>query len=307
MKVVVLGAGGVGGYFGGRLAVAGHEVAMVARGAHLAAMREHGLRVTSVHGDFQVRVPVADDPGAFRPCDVVLFGVKSFDTETAAARLGPVLGPETAVVSFQNGVDNEGQIAAVVGAEHVVGGAAFIFSVITEPGVVAHTGGPARIVFGELDNRRTPRVEQLLAACVGAGIDATIASDIGAVLWTKFAFICATAGMTAAVRLPLGEIRDTPPAWAMFRQIFAEVVELARLEGVPLGDDVVDRQLQFAADLPPGSFSSLYHDLTTGHRMELDALHGSVVHRAERFGLSVPACTAVHAILTPWAQRNARG
>ena len=234
MKVVVIGAGGVGGYFGGRLATAGHEVSMVARGPHLAALSEQGLRVRSVKGDFSFDVPVAEDASVFGPCDVVLFCVKAFDTESAAGGLAPVIGPDTAVVSLQNGVDNEDQLAAALGAEHVVGGAALIFSTITEPGVVTHTGGPARIVFGERDNRRSDRVERLLAACREAGIGADIAPDIGAVLWTKFAFICATAGMTASVRLALGDIRETPPAWAMFRDIITEVVQLARLEGVAL-------------------------------------------------------------------------
>ena len=304
MKVLVLGAGGVGGYFGGRLAVAGHDVAMVARGPHLAALQEHGLRLRSVSGDVDVRLPVAEDPAVFGPVDVVLFCVKAYDTASAAAGLTSVLGPETAVVSLQNGVDNEDLIATVVGPGHVVGGAAFIFSTITEPGVVTHTSGPARIVFGERDDRRTERVEQLLAACLDAGIDADIAPDISAVLWTKFAFICATAGMTASVRLPLGEVRDSPPAWAMFRQIVTEVVDLARLEGVALRDGVVEQQVGFAAALPAESYSSLHHDLMTGRRMELDALHGSVVRRAERYGLPVPACAAIEAILSPWARRN---
>ena len=307
MKVVVIGAGGVGGYFGGRLATAGHEVSMVARGPHLAALSEQGLRVRSVKGDFSFDVPVAEDASVFGPCDVVLFCVKAFDTESAAGGLAPVMGPDTAVVSLQNGVDNEDQLAAALGAEHVVGGAAFIFSTITEPGVVTHTGGPARIVFGERDNRRSDRVERLLAACREAGIGADIAPDIGAVLWTKFAFICATAGMTASVRLALGDIRETPPAWAMFRDIITEVVQLAGLEGVALAEDVVEQQIHFATGLAADSYSSLYHDLTTGRRMELDALHGSVVRRAERLGLDVPACRAVHAILAPWARRNAAG
>jgi 2-dehydropantoate 2-reductase len=305
MKVVVIGAGGVGGYFGGRLAAAGHEVALVARGPHLAALQAHGLRVRSVHGDFAVPVHASDDPAAFGPSDVVLFCVKAYDTEAAAGRLAPVLGRETAVVSLQNGVDNEDQLATIVGADHVVGGAAFIFSTIAEPGVIAHTGGPARIVFGERDNHRSDRVENLLAACLEAGIDADVARDINAVLWTKFAFICAAAGMTSSVRLPLGDIRESPAAWAMFRDIVAEVVALARLEGVDLGDDVIDQQVGFAAGLPTDSYSSLHHDLTSGRRMELEALHGSVVRRADRLGLAVPASRAVLAVLEPWARRNA--
>jgi 2-dehydropantoate 2-reductase len=305
MRVVVVGAGGVGGYFGGRLATAGHEVAMVARGPHLAALQAHGLRVRSVKGDFAVPVDASDDASTFGPSDAVLFCVKAYDTEAAARRLAPVLGPDTAVVSLQNGVDNEDLIGAVVGADHVVGGAAFIFSAIAEPGVIAHTGGPARIVFGERDNRRSDRVESLLTACHEAGIDADVARDINAVLWTKFAFICAAAGMTSSVRLPLGDIRQSPAAWVMFRDIVAEVVALARLEGVELGNDVVDQQVGFASGLPADSYSSLHHDLTFGRRMELEALHGSVVRRADRVGLAVPACRAVLAVLEPWARRNA--
>jgi 2-dehydropantoate 2-reductase len=304
VKVVVIGAGGVGGYVGGRLAVAGHEVGLVDRGAHLAALRDHGLQLNSVKGDVHVDVPAAEDPAVFGPCDVVLVCVKAFDTEAAARRLGSVMRADTAVVSLQNGVDNEDQLAAALGAEHVVGGAAFIFSTISEPGVVTHTGGPARFVVGERDNRRSERVDALVAACVDAGMDAAVAPDINVVLWSKFAFICATAGMTASVRLPLGDIRESPPAWAMFRQIVGEVVELGRREGVPLGDEVVDQQVSFAAGLAPDSYSSLHHDLTTGRRMELDALHGSVVRRADRLGLPVPANRAVLAVLAPWARRN---
>jgi 2-dehydropantoate 2-reductase len=304
VKITVFGAGGVGGYFGGRLAAAGHEVAMVARGPHLAAIRERGLRIRSVKGDVTAAVPASDDPGDFGPCDVVLFCVKSYDTEAAASRLGPLLGENTAVVSLQNGIDNEEKIAAVVAPAHVVGGAAFIFSTIAEPGTVAHTGGPARLLFGEMNGARTSRVQELRAACRRAGIDADIPPDIRAVLWTKFAFICATAGMTAAVRLPLGDIRGCPDSWSMFRRIVAEVAALARAEGVPLGEDVVEQQVSFAAGLPPDSHSSLHHDLVTGRRMELEALHGTVVGRATKLDVPVPACEAVYAILQPWAVRN---
>jgi 2-dehydropantoate 2-reductase len=304
MKIAVVGAGGVGGYFGGRLAMAGNEVAIVARGPHLTAIRERGLRVRSANGDFIAAVPASDDPAEFGPCEVVLFCVKSYDTEAAASRLGPLLGEDTAVISLQNGVDNEEKIAATVGVGRVVGGAAFIFSSVVEPGVIAHTGGPARVVFGELNGARTTRVERLLVASHRAGIDADIPADIRVVLWTKFAFICATAGMTAGVRLPLGEIRDCPESWAVFRHIVAEVAALARAEGVSLGEDVVEEQIGFAAGLPPDSYSSLHHDLVTGRRMELEALHGTVVHRAAQFGVSAPASEAIYAILRPWALRN---
>jgi 2-dehydropantoate 2-reductase len=307
MRIAVVGAGGVGGYFGGMLARAGHEVALVARGRHLEAIRERGLRVREPGGEFTVTVPAAADPAELGQSDVVLFCVKSYDTEPAAARLGPLIGPDTAVVSLQNGVDNEDTLAAAVGAAHVVGGAAFIFSSIAEPGTVVRAGGPARLAFGELSGDRTPRVERLLAACRGAGIDAAVPPDIRVVLWTKFAFICATAGMTASVRLPLGEIRACPDSWQMFERILSEVAALARAERVTLDEDVVAQQLGFAGQLPPGSYSSLHHDLVSGRRMELETLHGTVVRRAARHDLAVPANQAVYAILRPWALRNESG
>ena len=304
MKIGVIGAGGVGGYFGARLAQTGNEVGLVARGDHLRAIREHGLRIRSVLGDATVAVVASDDPSDIGPCDVVLFCVKSFDTAAAAALLPALLGNGGAVLSLQNGVDNEEILAEVLGADRVIGGAAYIFSSVVEPGVIEHTGGPARLVFGELDRQPSQRAERLLQACHDSGIEAEIASDIRVVLWTKFAFICATAGMTAATRVPLGDIRSTPESWDMFARVIDEVVELARREGVPLGSDVSAQLIGFAAGLEPHSYSSLHHDLVTGHRMELEALHGTVVARARRLDLAVPSCEAINAILQPWAQRS---
>jgi 2-dehydropantoate 2-reductase len=304
MKIAVIGAGGVGGYFGGRLALSGNDVTLIARGHHLDAIRERGLRVRSFHGDFTVPVAATDAPDQVGPCDAVLFCVKSYDTETAAAQLHPLLDEQTAVISLQNGIDNEEKIAALIGANHVVGGAAFIFSSIVEPGVVVHTGGPAKIVFGELDGVRSPRVERLLMVCREAGIDADIPADIRVVLWTKFAFICATAGLTSAVRLPLGDIRTCPESWELFRRILAEVIALARAEGVPLGEHVIDQQLAFAERLEPGSYSSLHHDLITGKRMELEALHGTVVRRAAECEISTPVSEVIYGMLRPWARKN---
>lgn len=305
MRFGVIGAGGVGGYFGARLANAGHQVGMVARGRHLAALREDGLRVQSILGDTTADVVATADPAELGVCDVVLVCVKAYDTEPVARLLHPLLGDTTTVISLQNGIDNEERLAAVIGPEHVVGGAAYIFSSITEPGVVAHTGGPARLVFGEMDGSRSGRVERLLAACRDAGIEAEVPPDMRVVLWTKFAFICATAGMTAAVRLPMGDIRDCDESWSMFGRIVAEVVELARAEEVPVAADAVEQVLRLCERVDAGAFSSLHHDLVAGHRMELEALHGTVVSRARSAGVAVPACEAVRAILSPWAARTA--
>lgn len=234
MKIAVYGAGGVGGYFGGRLAQAGADVHLLARGEHLDALRERGLRVESVHGDFECDLPATDDPADIGPCDCVLFCVKSYDTDAAARRLGPLLVEDTGVISLQNGVDNERRLAAEIGSGHVLGGVAYIFSTIDEPGVVTHTGGPARIVFGELDGVRSDRVERLLELCERApGMDADLSVDVRSALWEKAALICTQAGMTAAVRLPLGAIRSTPESWATYRRIIEEVCVVAAGEALP--------------------------------------------------------------------------
>jgi 2-dehydropantoate 2-reductase len=304
VKVAVYGSGGVGGYFGGRLALAGADVHLIARGAHLEALRARGLRVSSTKGDFHVELPASDDPTDIGPCDYVLFSVKSFDTDAAAGRLGPLIRERTAVLSFQNGIDNEAKIARAVGPGHVMGGAAYIFSRIAEPGVVAHTGGPARIVFGEMDGVRSERAQEFLDACRKADIDAELADDMVQVLWDKFAFICAQAGMTAAVRLPIGEVRAVEESWAAFRRIVEEVRALAAAEGVELPGDTADRHARFAEGLEPTGYSSLYDDLSNGRRMELEALHGTIVQSARQHDIPVPVSETVYAILRPWAVRN---
>jgi 2-dehydropantoate 2-reductase len=308
MRIAVIGAGGLGGTFGARLARAGEEVHFVARGPHLEAMRSSGLRVESILGDVALapdEVHATDDPGRIGPVDIVLFTVKSYDTDVAAAALAPLIGPQTAVISLQNGIDNEERIAAVIGAEHVVGGVAWIFAGIAAPGVVRHTGGPARIAFGEPDGRRSGRLEAFLAACRRAEIPAEIPADIRVALWTKYAFICAQAGVTAATRQPIGVIRGTPPTWAMFRAVIEEVVGVGRAEGVPLADGIVETQLAAAAALDPALRSSLHDDLVAGRRLELEALLGELVRRAARVGLDAPTSAFLYAILLP--QANPRG
>lgn len=306
MRFAVFGAGGVGGYLGARLADAGHEVHLVARGEHLAALRSRGLRVESVLGDTTVDLPATDDPADIGPCDYVLFCVKAHDTRDAAADLSPLLGEETAVVSFQNGVDNERWLADAIGEEYVVGGVAYVFSTIAEPGVIEHTGGPARFIVGELDGRRTDRIDALdRALSESEGVDAVLADEIRVELWRKFTFICAQAGMTATTRLPVGEIRETDASWGMYRRIMEEVAAVARAEGVDLSESTVDEWLDFARDLDPTMYSSLHYDLTHDKRMELDALHGSVIRHANDVDVDAPMNEAVDAILRPWADRTA--
>ena len=270
MKIGVVGAGGVGGYYGARLASAGAEVGLIARGDHLAAIREHGLRVRADDADFVVHVAASDDPAKIGPCDAVIFSVKSYDTDQAAALLGPLLKPETGVLSLQNGVDNEEKIAARIGPERVLGGVSFILAHIAEPGVVEQVGSVHRVIFGELDGSRTERIERLLAEFRKAEIDSDIAGDIRVVLWDKFAFLCALAGLTAVTRLPIDKLLAVPETRKLFREVVREVSLVASAEGVELAGDIVDQKTAFAESLGPDSYSSLHHDLVTGRRLLLE-------------------------------------
>jgi 2-dehydropantoate 2-reductase len=301
VRIAVVGAGGVGCYFGGRLARAGGDIHLLARGRHLRAIRDNGLRISGARGEFAVALPATDDPADIGPSNIVLFCVKSYDTEAAVELLPPLLHATTAVVSLQNGIDNDEKIAARVGPEHVMGGAAFIFASVVEPGVVHDAGGPGSLVFGELDGSTSARGEALLAMCEKAGIPAELVTDIRVRLWDKFAFICAQAGMTACTHLPIGEVRAIPETWAMFRKIVDEVVALGAAEGVGLPSETGPKIARFAQALPAGGFSSLYHDLVGGRPLELEALHGFVVQRSRAHGLAAPMSEAVYALLKPHA------
>jgi 2-dehydropantoate 2-reductase len=303
MKVAVYGAGAVGGYFGARLAQAGADVHLIARGAHLEALRSRGLRIESPMGTFTGRLPATDDPATIGPCDYVLVCVKTYDLPVAATRTKTLLQPDTAVVSIQNGVDAEQLLAEVLGSDHVVGGAAFILASVTEPGIVVHTGGPARLVFGELDGRSTPRARRLLETFTSANVNVELSSDIATVLWNKFAYICAHAGVTALSRLPIGTLREVPESWETFRRLSAEVCAVAAAENVPLPPDAPARHQALAKSLEPDSRSSLHYDLTHGKPLELEALHGTVVRKARAHGVPVPVTETVYAMLKPWDRK----
>lgn len=295
-----MGTGGIGGYFGGRLARAGEATTFIARGEHLRAIQARGLTVKSIHGDFAVRAPATDDPATVGPVDLVLFCVKSYDTESAAQAIHPLLGPETSVLTLQNGVDNEERLGRLLGAERILGGAAFIQSVIEAPGVIAHTA-VGRIVFGELDGSETPRARRVLERFAAAGIPAELSPSIRKVLWEKYLFIVALAGMTALGRRPAGEIRACPESRQMYRAILEELAALAKGSGVGLDADVVDRIMAETDRLPAGMHSSLHYDLTHGKRLELEALHGHAVRLGERLVIPTPMTFAVYAALRPQA------
>jgi 2-dehydropantoate 2-reductase len=307
MRVLVVGAGGVGGYFGARLVRAGTDVTFLARGAHLEAMRERGLRIRSaVDGEWTVKVDAVSDADGRPPADAVLFCVKSFDTEAAAASIRPALGPDTAVVSLQNGVDNEETLEGVLGAGHAVGGVAYVFASIEAPGVIAHRLG-GRVVVGELDGRVSPRLQRLRDALAGAGVPAEVVPDIRRVLWEKYLMITAQAGMTAITRAPIGVVRTVPETWRMYRLIAEELAALARAEGVRLDASVVDAVVKAAEGLAPEALSSMYHDLAQGRRLELEALHGRALRSGQRLGVPMPTVFAVYAALKPHADGRAAG
>jgi 2-dehydropantoate 2-reductase len=299
MRLVIVGAGGTGGYFGAKLARAGEDVTFVARGAHLTAIRDRGLRIRSaVEGDWSVDVRAVESLAGQPPADLVLFCVKSFDTESAAELLRPVMGPATGVLSIQNGVDNEDRIAALLGAGRVLGGIAYVFSNIEAPGVIAHHQ-LGRIVFGEMDGSASSRASAFAQACVRAAIPAEISPNIRKTLWEKYLSITPVAGATSLTRLPVKFIRETGETRRFWEMQVDELLALAAREGAGLDADMKDRCERFLESLAPGNYSSLYMDLMQGKRLELDTFHGHAVKLGRRHGIPTPACFAVYAALKP--------
>jgi 2-dehydropantoate 2-reductase len=303
MKIAVLGVGGVGGYLGSRLAAAGGDVRLIARGAHLEAIRRDGLTIEGPGGPESLRLPATADPAEIGPVDHVLFCVKSYDTVAAAERLAPLIGEGTAVLSLQNGVDNEAKIAAVVGADHVLGGAAYIFAELAAPGVIR--SGPARIVVGELDpGPPSERVSRLVELVRAGGVGAEAAADVRVAKWEKYVLLVAFASVSAATQLPLGDIRRAPAAVEMLRAGMVEAWSVGRALGIPLADDLVDRQFERVMAQADDEGTSLRHDLLDGHRMEVEALQGTLSRLGRETGVPTPWTDAAYAILQPWAIRN---
>jgi 2-dehydropantoate 2-reductase len=306
VKVAVFGAGAVGGYLGACLAKGGADVTLIARGAHLEAMRENGLTLVTPEGERStVAVHATDDPAKIGPVDVVLFLVKSYDTESAAHRLGPLIGEGTAVLSLQNGIDNEERIAAVIGKDRVIGGSVYILAAIESPGVVR--SGRARIVVGELEpGPPTERVLRFVEAAKAGGIDAHASADVRTTKWEKYVLLVAFSAVTAATQLTIGDIRGSEAASAMMRSIMVEAWSVGRALGIPLADDLVDRQHALVLRQRDDEATSLRYDLITGHRMELEALQGTLRRLGGETGIPTPWTDAAYAILQPWAIRNER-
>jgi len=301
MQIAVIGAGGIGGYYGTLLLLAHHDIAFVARGSHLAAIRESGLRVESVVAEpVTVRARATEHPEEIGPVDLVLFTVKSYDTQAAAAMLSPLLHQDTGVLTLQNGVDNVDFLASATGREHVLGGLCEIFAALVAPGLIRHTGGPRRIVFGELDGRLSPRAMGTLQAIRDTGVPVELSSQILVDMWEKYLFIGAQGGMTALTRLPLGVIRSTPETFEMYLEVAEEIAAVGRAHGIPIPQEQRERVARFAESLGPNSYSSLYHDIVGGKRTELEALLGNAVRLGKRYGIPTPGCRAIYAALRPY-------
>jgi 2-dehydropantoate 2-reductase len=301
MRIGVMGAGGVGGYFGARLAAAGHDVAFVARGRHLAAMRERGLAVKSANGDVHIARPkIAEAPATLGLADVVLFAVKLWDTETAAAAVRPLIAHGGIIVPFQNGVESIERIGAIVGREHVMGGVAYIAATIGEPGVIQHTGTMARLRFGPVTPAQQAPAEAFLAACKGAGIEAELSADIRVALWEKFVFLAAFSGLTSVARQPIGALRGDPDLRAALEAAMREAWAVGRAKGVGLTDDFVAQQMRFADGLPAEMKSSMLNDLAAGNRLEAPWLCGAVARMAAEVGIPAPVNATLFAALKPY-------
>ena len=301
MRIAVVGAGAVGAYFGGRLAAAGHQVHLLARGEHLRALRERGLQIKSPLGDLLgLPVPATDDPHGVGPVDVVLVTTKAYDLAEAVNTAQLLVDDDTAVIGLQNGIFAEEVLSDALGAERVLGGVAFIEAVLTEPGVVDHRSPFARLVFGERDGSSSPRALDFLRACEEAGIEARLSDDIRRDLWEKWIFICAFSGTTALCRRPIGAVLADDDLLLVYRRLLEEMVALARAEGVEVGEDAVEDRLSFSRnELHPEMRSSLQGDLERGRPLEVDALNGHAVRLGRRSGVPMPTNEVVYAALKP--------
>jgi 2-dehydropantoate 2-reductase len=301
MKIAIMAAGAVGGYFGARLAGAGHEVHFLARGKHLEAIRAGGLRVKSDFGDMHLTsVSVSDDPSQVGPVDVILFAVKLWDTAAAARACKPMLGEDTAVISLQNGVESTGIIAEELGPEHALGGSAYISASIAEPGVIHHFGSFAKLVFGEGDNRKSERVLAFLGAGEESGIEAEIPDDMQVAVWLKFITLASMSGVTTTTRRPIGEILADPDMAKIYRDTMTEIAEVGRARGVNLPSDAVDQRMSHAASLPAAMTASTLKDLEAGGRLETPWLTGAVVRLGRESNVPVPVNETLNAVLKPY-------
>ena len=301
MRIAVVGAGGVGGGFGAALAKAGADVTFIARGAHLAAMKSKGLRIEGGRGETHlVPTQATDDPASVGPVDYVLFCVKLWDVESAGQHIKPLVGPNTAVIPLQNGIDAPERLIPILGAPAVMGGVAQISASIVAPGVVRQVGTFMCLLFGELDGSPSKRGEALFAMCKKAGFDATLSDQIVTELWLKFILLATNASVVAVARQPIGKLRDDPDMKPQFIAAYNEVIAVGKARGVTLPTDALDRMLAFNAGAPPTMKPSMALDLERGNRIELPWLGGKVVELGRQLGVPTPTHSFMYAALKPY-------
>ncbi|HEX6271328.1 MAG TPA: ketopantoate reductase family protein [Anaerolineales bacterium] len=300
MKILIMGTGGVGGYYGGLLAQQGNDVTFIARGAHLYAIRHEGLKVKSIHGDFTISPANAtDDPAKVGPVDLILFSVKTYHTDEAAEAIRPAIGPRTAVISLQNGVDAAERIGKVVGMDHMLGGATWLSSAVEAPGVIKQVSQFRRIVFGELDGTRSERIQSIYELLKKAGITVEISEDILKILWTKFVFIAAVSSVGSLTRLAMGDYRSIPETRSLLSGIMYEVESLARAQDVRLDPDVVQKSLEFTDNAATHMRPSMQLDVEAGRRTELESMVGVIGRKGRELGVPTPVADFVYASILP--------
>jgi 2-dehydropantoate 2-reductase len=301
MRIAVVGAGGVGGGFGAALAKAGADVSFIARGAHLAAMQNQGLKVQGGRGETHLAPTRAtDNPAEIGKVDVVLFCVKLWDVESAGAHIKPLIGPDTAVIPLQNGIDAAERLVPILGESAVMGGVAQISASIVGPGVILQVGSFMRMIFGELDGKRSQRGEDFLALCLKAGFDATLSEQILTELWMKFILLASNAGIMALARQPVGKLRDDPDLRPIFVAAWQEAIDVGRARGIALPADAVERIAEFTKHFPPAMKASMALDLERGNRLELPWLGGKVVELGRKLGVPTPTHSMMYAMLKPY-------
>ncbi len=305
MRFAIFGTGGVGGYFGGRLAQGGHDVTFIARGKHLATIKKNGLRVESILGDFTVKPAQAtDNPGQIGRVDTILVAVKAWDVPLAAEAMKPMVEEEAFVIPLENGVDAPGQLSSVLGREHILGGLCRISAFISEPGVIKHVGVPPYIAFGELDNKKSKRVSKLVdifSKLAGLSVEAPV--DIHKAMWEKFVFIAAVSGVGAVTRQPIGVIRALPETRALLLRAMEETVAVGQANGVVLDKDTATKIMETVVDrAPEGTIPSMQKDILEGRRSELEAQNGVVVRMGREKGIPTPVNEFIYASLLPLEQ-----
>ncbi|MGB8400576.1 ketopantoate reductase family protein [Bradyrhizobium sp.] len=301
MRIAVVGAGGVGGGFGAALAKAGGDVTFIARGAHLAAMRSQGLKVGGGRGETHlVPTRATDNPAEIGQVDIVLFCVKLWDVESAGEHIKPLIGPDTAVIPLQNGIDAAERLIPILGEGAVMGGVAQLSASITAPGVIAQVGTFMRMIFGEFDGKQSKRAQDFLALCLKAGFDATLSEQILTDLWMKFILLATNASITALARQPIGKLRDDPDIRPVFIAAHQEIIDVGRARGVALPADALARILEFNSHAPPAMKASMALDLERGNRLELPWLGGKVVELGQKLGVPTPTHSLMYAMLKPY-------